>query len=273
MSITKITILDEKVNALIFKSLILAISFIFFFSACTTSNTQQKDPRISETVSGNKTEAGFSGTASVNNQSANGLDSQFQNTIKLEYGFEIKSGNPEDLGDFKTYSLFALKHNNKIIYFENADTEYEFENTLYPILHQINNTTFEILVEVNNRPNNNYLKYFKIENDKIVEIKHLPTFICEAARLENNTDLYYAGIWDDRETWGSNEDTTDYCPILYYKISPKGILLDSALTIAKNTLIYGRFKGFDFDERNPVSLSAIEENFENELDRIKNACK
>lgn len=193
--------------------------------------------------------------------------SHVQKTIKLDNDFEIKVGQKENFENFETYTLFILTHNNKQLYIDTSNTEYEFGDKLYPIVRQLDNGIFEILVEVNDRPSKNYLKYFKVDQDKIVSTEQLPTFISKPSNLDTDENLEYAGFWDWGETWGDNGSLTAYNPIIYYELKTKGLTLDSTLTINKNKEIYGNFHGFKYNEQVEIKTSEIKM-WGNEIDRI-----
>lgn len=195
------------------------------------------------------------------------IDKQVQKTIKLDNDFEIKVGQKEDFEKFETYTLFILTHKNKLLYLDTSLIEYEFSDKLYPMVRQLEKETFEILVEVNNRPSKNYLKYFKVHQDKIVDTEKLPTFISSASNLDTDDNLELAGFWDFGETWGNNGSLTAYNPIIYYELRPNGITLDSSLTISKNKGIYGEFQGFKYNEKVEIKTSKNKKR-NNEIDRI-----
>jgi hypothetical protein len=199
------------------------------------------------------------------------IDKQVQKTIKLDNNFEINVGQKEDFEKFETYTLFILTHKKKQLYIDTSLTEYEFSDNLYPIIRQLDKETFEILVEVNDRPSKNYLKYFKVHQDKIVSTERLPTFISNASNLDTDDNLEFAGFWDWGETWGDNGSLTAYNPIIYYELRPSGITLDSTLTIIKNKEIYGDFYGFKYNEKVEIKTSETKK-WSNEIDRI-NATK
>ncbi len=195
------------------------------------------------------------------------IDKQVQKTIKLDNDFEIKVGQKENFENFETYTLFVLTHKNKQVYIDTSLTEYEFGDKLYPIVRQLDNEIFEILVEVNDRPSKNYLKYFKVDQDKIVSTEKLPTFISKPSNLDTDENLEFAGFWDWGETWGDDGSLTAYNPIVYYELKAKGLILDSTLTINKNKAIYGNFHGFNYNEQVEIKTSEIKM-WENEVDRI-----
>jgi len=200
-------------------------------------------------------------------QTISSMNKQIQKTIKLDHDFEIKVGRKEDFEMFETYTFFILKHKNKQLYLDTLLTEYEFGDKLYPIVRQLDDETFEILVEVNDRPSKNYLKYFKVHQDKIVNTEKLPTFISKASNLDTDDNLELAGFWDWGETYGYNGSLTVYNPIIYYELKPNGITLDSNLTISKNKEMYGNFHGFNYNEKIEIKTSETKKR-DNEIDRI-----
>jgi hypothetical protein len=203
-------------------------------------------------------------------QNISKIDKQVQKTIKLDYDFEIKVGRKEDFEKFETYTLFILTHKNKLLFIDSSLTEYEFGDKLYPIVRQLDNETFEILVEVNDRPSKNYLKYFKVHQDNIINMEQLPTFISSALNLDTDENLELAGFWDWGETWSDNGSLTAYNPIIYYELKPNGITLDSPLTISKNKEIYCDFHGFNYNEKVEIKSSETEK-WDNEISRISRA--
>ena len=208
--------------------------FIFFtLSACSSGN-------VPKTVS--------SPDLPVDTlQVESNIENQIEKTIKLDHGFEIKVGRNEDLGTVQVYSFFILTHNNKQIYIDTSFTEYEFGDSLYPIIRAIDHETFEVLVEINDRPLKNYVKYFKVFQDQIIYTEKMPTFFPRALNFDEDENLELAGFWGVGETWGDNYSLTGYNPIIYYEIRPTGITLDSTLTITKNREFYGDFYGFQYN--------------------------
>lgn len=189
-------------------------------------------------------------------------------TIKLDFDFIVTVGQEEDFENFKTYTFFQLTRNNKTIFIDSSLTEYEFGNKLFPIIIKTGDNNFELLFEINNRPNKNYLKRLFIQEHKLVGKDRLPTF--EATPVDINQDgiKEYAGFWNYAQVWGDNNNLTAYNPILYYAVTPKGLVLDSLLTRERNENIYGEFFGFSFSEKEEHPIS-VTEKFEQELERIK----
>jgi hypothetical protein len=234
----------------------LTFFIAYILIACSNSNKQK-------TVSSKD-------TSTDNLQTKSSIDKQVQKTIKLDSDFEIKVGQKENFEKFETYTLFILTHKNKEFYLDTSLTEYEFGDKLYPIFRQLDKKTFEILVEVNDRPSKNYLKYFKVYQDKIVSTEKLPTFISRASNLDTDDNLELAGFWDWGETWDENGLLTAYNPLIYYELRPSGITLDSTLTVSKNKEIYGDFQGFKYNEKIEIKTSENKKR-DAEIDRINTA--
>ena len=193
--------------------------------------------------------------------------SQDLKTIKLDFDFIVTVGQEEDFEKFKTYTFFQLTRNNATIFIDSSLTEYEFGNELFPIIIKTGDNGFELLFEINDRPSKNYLKRLFIKDNKLIKQDKLPTF--EAKPIDINQDgiKEYAGFWDYSQVWGDKNNLTAYNPILYYSVTPKGLILDSLLTRERNEMIYGKFYGFAFSENDEQSID-VTEKFEQELKRI-----
>ncbi len=192
----------------------------------------------------------------------------FTKVFYLKNGFKIKAGHEENYGKFKTFTLFQLFKNNKIIFIDSSSTEYEFGDTLYPIVIKTERNNYELLFEINDRPNKNYLKRLIIKDDVVVSEDKLPTFISKPFDVNGDRLIEYAGFWNYSETWGENNGLTDYNPILYYRLTSSGLKLDSALTKQRNISIYSDFKGYRFNEKIVMPASVINK-FNNEITRIE----
>lgn len=163
-----------------FKQPYLTFLIAFILTACSNNNGRKTVSSIAQSADS------LQGKSNINNQ--------VQKTIKLDHDFEIKVGQKEDFEKFETYTLFILTHKNKQLYLDTSFTEYEFGDKLYPIVMRLDNGTFEILVEVNDRPSKNYLKYFKVNQDKIISTEKLPTFISKPSNLDTDENLEFAGF-------------------------------------------------------------------------------
>jgi len=169
--------------------------------------------------------------------------------------------------DYWYYQNLKFLKGNQIIYRDTSKTTYSFDNKLYPYIHQSPNS-IEVLIEVDDRPSKNYLRHFKLENGKVIELDRLPTLVCEPKNLDSDNTLEIAGYWDYSQIWGDNSDITAYNPLIYYEMTSKGIQLDTTLTININSEIYGQFSGYYFSESIEVSTKTTDKLGE-EIKRIE----
>ncbi len=196
------------------------------------------------------------------------LEKQIEKTIKLSNDIEISVGRGEIIYELETFTLFMLTHKKKLLYLDTSLTEYEFSDKLYPMVRALDGGTMELLVEINNRPNKNYLKRFIFSQDKLLHTDSLPTFISTASNLDTDANLEFAGYLVVEETWGDNNEFIAYNPIIYYELLPNGIVLDSALTHAKNQAIYGQFYGYSYNENIEIGASKLKKR-DAEIARIR----
>ena len=163
--------------------------------------------------------------------------------IELKYGFLIKAGGANDLGEFKTYQYIELWHNN-IKLFTDKGEEYEFNEKPYPIFNKLNYNQFELLVEYNNRPSKDQVILFRIKDDKVIKTDTLPTFDGEPKMI--NGFLVNSGSWGNSEEWDENGIRyISFDPEIYYKFTPDGIKLDSTITRLENKDTYGNIDPFE----------------------------
>jgi len=167
------------------------------------------------------------------------------------------------------YQKIIIYKNEEIIFTDKTNQQYLFDNSLFPLINNIKNG-FELFIEIDGRPNKNTLRYFKLQNAKVQVDNELPEFETISKNLDNDSLLELAGFWYYGEEWKdiNNNDVTGYNPIVYYELTPNGIRLDSMLTIYKNTEIYEKFYGFDFNENIEVSTNK-NVRFKKELYRIE----
>ena len=123
---------------------------------------------------------------------------------------------------------------------------------------------YQVFLEVSDAPNKSYLKMLTIQKDKVVDSQRTPTFPHKPCRLFGDTTLVYAAAWDNSEEWeDSNGKTMVTCdPIMYYKLTKKGLVLDSLYTIKKNREIFGITDAFKLKELKSIPLERVERNKE-----------
>ena len=196
------------------------------------------------------------------------INSDFK-TFEIAFDFWVTIGEEEDFEKFKTYTYFKLERNNEIVYHDNSLTEYEFGNSLFPIVLQTGENCFELLFEINNRPFKNYLKRLFVSNDKFVNQDKLPAFEDNPVDINNDGIKKYVGSFDDFEIWGENPHRTGYNPILYYSVTETGLKLDSLLTKQRNEIIYGHFYGFSYNNNIEQPINVLDK-FYQEIKLITN---
>jgi hypothetical protein len=185
--------------------------------------------------------------------------------VKLEYGFEARFID----GETRRTDMLHLYRNGKLIFTtKNDSTVYAYSKGehLYPIINKFNDNTFELIVRVDDRPLKDKATIFRIENDKLISKKPLPTFITNAFDLDGDGILEYAGALDASEEFGiKGVLCRSYDPILYYKLSQDGLVMDTSMTKERNTIIYGKFYGFSFDGKTGVPIaSGVNERYDKE---------
>lgn len=186
------------------------------------------------------------------------------NPIKLDFDFIVTVGQEEYFETFKTYTFFQLTRKNSTIYVDSSLTEYEFGDKIFPLVLKTGDNSFELLFEVNDRPSKNYLIRLFIQDNKLTGQDKLPTFEAKSIDINEDGIKEYVGFWDYSQVWGDSNSLTSYNPILYYSVTTTGLILDSVLTRQRNEMIYGKFHGFSFSEKDEQPTSVIEK-FEQEL--------
>ena len=212
---------------------------------------------------------GKKGHVAEGKQRIDSTDVPIQQTIDLSNGFKLELGHETDYTTFKLYGFVRLRHNSKQVY---ADSSYEYEpqSSLYPLVIPAGDNSAEVLLEVNDRPNKNYLLQLFVSNGRLTKVEKLPTFIAPAADLNGDGTLEYAGFWAFNETWGEEKEFTDYNPIIYYSITPKGLKVNSDYTRKQNDAIFGFFHGFEYSQNIDIPANALKKQAE-EIERIEKA--
>lgn len=190
-------------------------------------------------------------------------------TINVGSGFEI-TYIQDEFSDNSDGSLLTIIHNKKLVYTDKSDF-YVLNDSLNPTMIVLDSGIFQIFLEVDNRPSKNYLKMIKIQFDKIIDSQKTPTFSCKPSHLFDDTTLLYADFWDYSEMWtDSNNKNWFTCdPIMYYKLTNKGLVLDSLYTLKKNKEIFGIANIFNEKEFKPISIDR-DKMRKKEIERIMN---
>jgi len=128
--------------------------------------------------------------------------------------------------------------------------EYILESKRYPIFKKIDTNSYQLLLETQELPSRDLTVVFNIKDGQVKKEKHKLPLLDDKPEIIAG-EAIYSGFWDYGEDWDvkNSKRYTTYNPMMYYKFTPAGITLDSALTISRIKKIYGRFRGFDYDSR------------------------
>jgi|GEM_PF-2868306 len=167
------------------------------------------------------------------------LDSgRFDTTINIGYGFEVHctEGGKEDS------ATVVIRRHNKLLYLKHSLDYFMFgSDSLNPVILSFGDENYELFLEMDNHPNKTTLKGMKFNHDTLAGVFEFPTFIAKPCRIFNDKRLGVAGTWDFSEEWTdtSNNAFITLDPIMYYAITPDGLLLDTTETIRRNKRIFG----------------------------------
>jgi hypothetical protein len=172
----------------------------------------------------------------------------------------------------------AIRHNGRQVFADSTRPDYELGNPLNPGFIQFGDDIFEVFLEENNSPNKSTLKMLKFQHDQLIETQVLPTFFAKPHCLFGppggypfNTNMYYAAFsfYTEQCADSNGRRVTDVTPILYYKLTNHGMILDSAVTLKKNKEIWGGINVFTYDYNIPIPVAKTKL-CEKEVDRIIN---
>lgn len=164
--------------------------------------------------------------------------------LNLNYGFTIMAGKIRRHNGYNTF--FELWQNSKKLFVDTVNN-FEFKDQP-PILNKLRAGVFELLVEFDNNPNKNLTLLLRIEQDKVVRTDTLPTFTKKPEHIKGM--VVQSGPWDNSEEWDEKGIRyISFDPVLYYKFTPDGVRLDSALTRERTRLTYGNVDPFDHAEQ------------------------
>jgi hypothetical protein len=186
-------------------------------------------------------------------------------TVHLNHGFLLSAWKLED----SLCSSITIHHNGKNVFCDSTDREYTLRNPIYPLIAKLDDHKYEFLIVFDNRPSKDLVLRLRINNDLVERIDTLPEFLAPAHDIHLDGEIEYAGFWDYGQIWEADGKTVGpYNPLLYYKLSSSGFLLDTATTIRVNRSIYGKFYGFDFSESIAIPMERSDHPFMKELNMI-----
>lgn len=188
-------------------------------------------------------------------------------TISFANNLEVVGSQGEDFGNFTVFERIEVFQDGRLVFLDTTK-EYELDHKLFPIFHQLADGSVEIILIVNDRPSKSKGRLLQIMSGKVKRDEVLPEFEGPAKDLNGDGILEYAGLMDYGEVWSDSLGNwvENYLPILYYRQTVNGIMLDSATTMKVNRKIYGTFHGF---QAGPIIPYIGRNAFSSELKRIR----
>jgi hypothetical protein len=191
-----------------------------------------------------------------------------QQLVNLDHGFFVEFSDERREGSTIVYHYMRLSRNTGVVLIDSTFT-YLLEDKIFPMVIPKPDDRFEILMEVNNGTENNFLHWIFVEGDKFMNSSTLPLFVSRQFDLNKDGVFEFAGFTHFTEPLvRDGQKFTQYNPLLFYRITQNGLVLDSALTIERNKLIYGDFYGFVYNRNIEVPTSSTHK-FDEEIRRIK----
>lgn len=163
--------------------------------------------------------------------------------IILSDGIMIAFPLTKEYHDNLTYRHIQIWILNKKVFEDTTETEYLFDNKEWPKLIKASDDVYLIYLKIFDAPDFDKLYQFTISNSKLIKTEIIPYFYQPAKEIDGKK-VYY-GTLHIIETPCNNCDSCYYNPQLFYELTEKGIILDSALTIKMNLEQWKGFYGFN----------------------------
>ena len=201
---------------------------------------------------------------------------RIHDSIPLRFGYCLLIRGYEtdcvDCGGNDVNTLTLMKDHKKV--FGDTNNQY-IKDEVYPLLLHFGMGHDEILLRFGDAPSLDEVIRLFIKDNSLVKIDTLPSFDRGASDLAGDGKPRFAAIWDLRQEWDDSlgVQLTTYEPILYYKLTDLGLILDSTMTRSANKRIYGKFYGYEPTEEKSFPAARVNRRFASEWKRIKNARK
>ena len=207
---------------------------------------------------------------------------KLKSSLRLSDGFQIETFNGErdstvhlngQVDRWATYSSLRVLHHGRAVFVGTTDTlDYYLRSDKYPQLFRFRAGLYQLLILFASPPGPDEVRLLGFRKDRLVEDQIIPELLGPLKDLAGDGGKESAGINYLAEEWqaGPHDTTTvtSYNPIIYYKITQDGFVLDSSLTIKENRMIYGKFYGFQIDNDHPIPVAQLGKKLEREFQRI-----
>jgi hypothetical protein len=189
-------------------------------------------------------------------------------TKTLEYGFQINGTDREYFEQYGVFTKLEVVRNGTRLFEHDYIEEFEIETLESYVFKLDGENSFELVFECTSPPSKPWLTLYRLENDKIISIKKLPSMDVKPINLDDDDLLEFAGYWNWSEVYGSDYEFISYNPLLFYEVTGEGIKIDSVLTVKTNEEIWGQFEGFEYSDKIPKDSKSARK-LEEMIERFK----
>jgi hypothetical protein len=167
---------------------------------------------------------------------------------EIEINSEVKIVIPsaENFDTKKLYSGIEIWIKGKKVYRDTSSNEYVFGDKLWPRARKLKSGSYEIILHLFDAPDFDKLKVLYIKDNQVIASKNIPFF---ENSHKDDKGIFYSGILNVVDAYSSKQDSCFYNPMLYYRETEAGITIDSLMTKVMNEQYWGRFYGFELDEK------------------------
>ncbi len=137
------------------------------------------------------------------------------------------------------HALVIANSEGKVIYEADSLLEFEFKETRWPTFLSPDSSVVQFLLYVNDRPSKDWILGVAFRGDSLLGTQRLPYFDIGPFDYDNDGKMEWGGRPNFVEPY--SEDSTYYDPIYFVEETPEGIRIDSTLTKAVNTKLFGGF--------------------------------
>ncbi len=162
--------------------------------------------------------------------------------IKVIDGITIQIPLIEKFDQNHTYKHIQIWLSDKKVFEDTSETEYLFDDNDWPKVIKISNVKYLVYLKVFDAPDLNKLYKYEISHSQTLLTEILPFFYNGPLKISGHIE--YSGILSIVETPCENCDSCYYNPRLFYKITNRGFLLDSVVTIMMNKKQWNGFYGY-----------------------------
>lgn len=186
----------------------------------------------------------------------------------LDFGFQINGIDREYFEQYGVFTRLEVTRNGIRLIEHDYVEEFEIDKLESYLFKLDSGNSFELVFECASPPSKPWLTLYRLENDKVISIKKLPSMDVKPKNLDDDDLLEFAGYWNWTEVYGASNEFVSYNPLLIYEITGTGVEIDTMLTIWANQEIWGQFEGFEYSDKIPKD-SKSGRNLEEMIESLK----